>query len=587
MSRVVGSRCWWWSKRNGNWYAELSPIVSRVTQNSAIPWCFNPKYQIHFSSFSTVEQMNHLSLARLTGAHLNGSTHDLLNFAESFSSVASDNFAASVPEEIQSVVDVESVSRLILSTLELSSKAAVSGITVENHVREFCQAFEQLDSDESRLKVMELLAQQDINRQKIEQLVTAYSNAQDLLIKSKVEDQLRQSLQPSYYWLFQKIGALPGGVKFLVDFRAQLISFCQLGLEVERISLLKSMSSQLKQLLSHWFSVGFLDLDQITWESPCSMLQKISDYEAVHPMRNWTDLKARVGPYRRCFVYTHKSMPGEPIVVLHVALTEEIPHSISKVVKHHRMVKKFSVDSHQSSSSKTGREGEDPSICQAAIFYSITSTQTGLQGIELGTQLIKQAVHKLKEELPVLNHFCTLSPIPGFRKWLLILLQTAKRDGLTLAQTGILTIDEAEKWQGLIKKPGNSQEPGSCLETLIHLIKSNSWMEDQNLISLLEQPLMRLCARYLYLEKRRSNALDSVANFHLRNGAVLWRLNWEGDRSVRGLTNSCGIMANYKYVLDNLEPNSTNYQEHHEVKASEQVIHLANQAKALQQNVPL
>ena len=46
------------------------------------------------------------------------------------------------------------------------------------------------------------------------------------------------------------------------------------------------------------------------------MLQKVSDYEAVHPMRNWTDLKFRVGPYRRCFVYTHRSMPGEPIVVL-------------------------------------------------------------------------------------------------------------------------------------------------------------------------------------------------------------------------------------------------------------------------------
>ncbi len=151
------------------------------------------------------------------------------------------------------------------------------------------------------------------------------------------------------------------------------------------------------------------------------MLQKVSDYEAVHPMRNWTDLKARVGAYRRCFVYTHRSMPGEPIVVLHVALTRGIPEKIASVVKHHRMVKRFSVDAIGMGSAGGDRTvaanatPEDASTCDSAIFYSITSTQTGLQGIELGTYLIKQAVRRLKEELPNISHFCTLSPIPGFR----------------------------------------------------------------------------------------------------------------------------------------------------------------------------
>ena len=179
------------------------------------------------------------------------------------------------------------------------------------------------------------------------------------------------------------------------------------------------MKDRLRQLLSLWFSVGFLELEQVTWSSPCEMLQKVSDYEAVHPVRNWTDLKSRVGAYRRCLVYTHRSMPGEPIVVLHVALTEEVPRSIASVVKHHRMVKRFSVEAPSSSSfshpSASSHPGEDPSLCKAAIFYSITSTQTGLQGIELGTHLIKQAVGNLREELPGLVHFSTLSPIPGFR----------------------------------------------------------------------------------------------------------------------------------------------------------------------------
>ena len=59
-----------------------------------------------------------------------------------------------------------------------------------------------------------------------------------------------------------------------------------------------------------------------------SMFFQISDYEAVHPIRNWTDLKQRVGDYRRCFVYTHNAMPREPVVVLHTALTDHISSSI-------------------------------------------------------------------------------------------------------------------------------------------------------------------------------------------------------------------------------------------------------------------
>ncbi|CAG2183167.1 unnamed protein product, partial [Oppiella nova] len=88
------------------------------------------------------------------------------------------------------------------------------------------------------------------------------------------------------------------------------------------------LSNHLKDLLSLWFSVGFLNLERITWNSPTSMLQKISEYEAVHPMRSWADLKRRLGPYRRCFVFSHSCLPCEPLVILHVALTPSISSSI-------------------------------------------------------------------------------------------------------------------------------------------------------------------------------------------------------------------------------------------------------------------
>ena len=495
-----------------------------------------------------------------------------LSFAETFSTSAPVFLRDPVIEEEEGVNGEEALKKirdLLENSLQLSEKTAISHITIERHIKLLCDSFLELPSDEILGRFLQHLSQQTIDRSQAQQLARDFLESPE---SPRREDRLRQALTPPYVWLFKKIAQLEGGVKFLVDLRAQLISLSQTpGLDAESSASLRMMNQQLKQLLSHWFSVGFLDLEQVTWSSPCAMLQKVSDYEAVHPMRNWTDLKARVGPYRRCFVYTHKSMPGEPIVVLHVALKEDIPESISSVVKHHRLVKRFSVDTQ--SGFKSGREGEDVSLCQAAIFYSITSTQRGLQGIELGTYLIKQAVQSLREEIPNLIHFSTLSPIPGFRTWLLTTMQREKRG----EEAGELFYDEELD----MARHALSLDRSQILDELYQQIKSNNWVSNTKLIQTLETPLMRLCGRYLYLEKRRNQALDSVANFHLRNGAVMWRINWKGDMSARGLTNSCGIMVNYKYFIDDLEDNSTEYQENHTINAGEQVLHLATQIRSL------
>ena len=214
-------------------------------------------------------------------------------------------------------------------------------------------------------------------------------------------------------------------------------------------------------------------------------------------MRNWTDLKSRVGPYRRCFVYTHRSMPGEPIVVLHVALTRGIPDKIASVVKHHRMVKRFSVDAlgggggaHAGGSSASGGV-EDASTCDSAIFYSITSTQTGLQGIELGTYLIKQAVKRLKDELPSVSHFCTLSPIPGFRQWLLAAIK--------MEQENLFLPSELDAFRDCFAAPTTMEAEGRAqtLGAVADSIKTGEWTADAELSELFEKPLMRLCARYM------------------------------------------------------------------------------------------
>ena len=88
------------------------------------------------------------------------------------------------------------------------------------------------------------------------------------------------------------------------------------------------MSNNLKGILANLFNLQLLDLQKITWESPCDLVEKISTYEAVHPLRDWKDLKHRLGTDRRCFAFMHKALPHEPIVILHAALTNQPSSSI-------------------------------------------------------------------------------------------------------------------------------------------------------------------------------------------------------------------------------------------------------------------
>ena len=82
--------------------------------------------------------------------------------------------------------------------------------------------------------------------------------------------------------------------------------------------------------------------------------------------------------------------------------------------------------------------------------------------------------------------------------------------------------------------------------------------------------------RYLVQEKRRSRALDPVAHFHLSGGASVWRLNWLADLSPLGLQNSCGIMCNYHYCLQQLNVNSDSYRVTGRVARSDSVQALLN-----------
>ncbi|EEB17700.1 malonyl-CoA decarboxylase, putative [Pediculus humanus corporis] len=456
-----------------------------------------------------------------------------------------------VQRRLSTFEDVQVCISLLKEVLEYRKKNISSWI-VESKVKQLCSFYKCLIKNHRNEFIQVLSKDYAVNHYKVFQLsetLAKCSNISESDAKSdakilKNEDQLRTILTPQYSWLFLNIGKLEKGVKFLVDLRTDVLELiAEKNSEVDSTVELQQLNSTLRDLLSLWFSIGFLQLQRVTWNSPCEMLQKISEYEAVHPVRSWTDLKRRVGPYRRCFVFLHGSMPGEPIVVLHTALCDEIASSMSGIE-------------------------EDATCVKAAVFYSISSTQKGLQGIELGNYLIKSVVHELQIEFPQMTQFSSLSPIPNFKTWLIDKVKFAEK-----GSNDILLHDEIIT----LKKHLNSSS--DFWKDFKKILLSNAWAEDKNLVSLLEKPLMRLCARYLFIEKRRGYAFDSVANFHLKNGAVLWRLNWSADLSPRGLGNSCSMMVNYRYFLEDTESNSRAYLENFSIPASEQILNLAEQAK--------
>ena len=133
---------------------------------------------------------------------------------------------------------------------------------------------------------------------------------------------MKIALQPTWRVLLGRFTTLPDGVKFLVDMRTEMLSL------VKTYPEIKILSNDLRSMLSAWFDIGLLELVQIDWGSPASLLEKLIAYESVHAIRSWNDLKNRLGPDRRCFGFFHPNMPHEPLIFVQVALVEGISNNM-------------------------------------------------------------------------------------------------------------------------------------------------------------------------------------------------------------------------------------------------------------------
>ena len=384
-------------------------------------------------------------------------------------------------------------------------------------------------------RFLKLLAKEfDVDPAQIDQAVDALRNIKQGGARVKEEQNLRNSLVAPRVKLLTQFNALPDGVKFLVDMRSDLLPLAR------KYPELRGLDNDMRNLLTSWFDVGFLELKQIKWDqSPAALLEKLIAYEAVHAIESWDDLKNRLDSDRRCFAYFHPRMPNEPLIFVEVALVNGIAGNVQTLLDEKAPV-------------------VDPKQADTAIFYSISNAQKGLAGISFGNFLIKGVVSELASEFKNLKKFSTLSPIPGFRKWLDEMIAEGHPKLLKLAERKAINM--------ALERTGGAK--GGLKDTLAN----DDWCTNENLSHALKGPLQRLAVEYLTTAKGKDDrARDPVAHFHLSNGAIMERLNWMGDRSDKGIKQAAGLMINYLYNADRIEDNHEAYSGLRQVKTSSSI----------------
>jgi len=350
----------------------------------------------------------------------------------------------------------------------MTSSGEVSSLVYAEHL---LTLIEQLNNNDLVSFLKKLSEDYDIDPLALSKVSKEYSANKTQANLEKIS----KTSEPQWVELFRRLNTTPNGTVRLVRLRENIRSLVKDNPDIA------FFNSSLLSLFKSWFNPSFLVLKKIDWSTPANILEKIIEYEAVHEINSWGDLRARLAPEdRRCFAFFHPLIPDEPLIFVEVALCNKMPESINEIIKIDREITEYK-------------------DINTAVFYSISNCQDGLAGISFGNFLIKKVAHKLKQELDDLSKFVTLSPVPGFVKWL---------------------------------------EKKSLQDNL----------DDDN--------LMTQAILYLTESEREDNSPnDPVAKFHLGNGAILEKINLNADPSTKGVAQSKGVMVNYLYNLELLERN--------------------------------
>jgi malonyl-CoA decarboxylase len=336
--------------------------------------------------------------------------------------------------------------------------------------------------------------------------------------------------EPARQELFRRINRMPGGTAAVLRLRRALLTRLR-----ERPEL-GAIEADLLHLLNSWFNPGFLQLRRVDWNSPAQFLEKIIHHEAVHEVDGWDDLRRRLLPDRRCYAFQHPQLKDEPLIFVEVALVPEMPAAIAPLIDKKALPL-------------------PPERFRVAAFYSISNCEPGLRGVSLGNFLIKHVALNLQRELPQVKRFCTLSPIPGFARWLLSEPDLAALPGLKRGAAAALEAARAR----LVAHTGG--ELGA-----LQGLPTHERMEEADVAA-----LTLLASAYLVQLSPTAQG-DPVARFHLDNGARLERLNPRGNMSPAGLKQSFGLMVNYLYDLDKVEVNHGRFRDGEVVHARDLAV---------------
>ena len=390
----------------------------------------------------------------------------------------------------------------------ISHKGVASGIAL---AREVVVSYKKL-SDTEKLEFFKNLYQNmGPDLEVISKVASNFTKTPNEETLADLTNKLKSKRQK----LFSRMIMAPKGTKAIVDLREDLLGF------IPGNNSLKVIDEELRALLTSWFNPGFLALTKIDWDTEASILEKIIQYELVHTIVGWNDLKNRLTNNRRCFAYFHPALEEEPLIFVEVALTKGISNSIQSIIN-------------------TDREVEQKA--DTAIFYSINNCQPGLRKVPLGNFLIKMVVTELTRELPSIKKYSTLSPIPGFSNWL--------KNEILSGSLKFLTKDDRKTF---------------------NLLEDDLWYMDPTKSKKLKKPLIKACAYYLLIEKKYGKPINAVARFHFGNGAKLYRINWMGNTSEYGINKSFGLMVNYLYNLKKIEANHEAYVQNGELAISKSV----------------
>lgn len=339
--------------------------------------------------------------------------------------------------------------------------------------------------------------------------------------------QLQKALESPLQEFFRRLNLAPGATASIVAMRSDLLRLLRDDPELTLVD------RDLRHLLTSWFNRGFLVLRSIDWQTSASILEKIIAYEAVHEITGWEDLRRRLEPAdRRCFAFFHPSLIDDPLIFVEVALMEDIPGAIAPVLNEPPKVE----------------PGPEPTT---AVFYSISNCQEGLKGVSFGNFLIKQVVEELAREVPSLRTFVTLSPVPGFARWL-------QNEGMNHLGDDL------------------SDEEQAAVQTLQDPVRFQQERDNEQI----KDFLLAMAAEYFLRAKGTDNKpVDPVARFHLGNGARLESINWLGDTSDKSMREGYGLMVNYRYEIKDIEKN-------HEAYANDGPIACSRAVKALLKPLP-